>query len=591
MGRTKYRSFALILGLLGLLLRQPVRAQSSGPPPQPADLIYNEMRTVYLGNLARRDNGVPPMRWNAEMTEAARWFSWDSVENQPPGFCGHLDSLGRWPSERVPSFGYLGNSWAENAFCGYVTPEQAIEGWMNSTYHRENLLNLDSWEVGLGYYLRAEDGRGYVTQDFGMDPLYPPLIIENEAISTDSPEVNLYLYGNADTAFGGVGPTVEMMLANEPCFAGASWEPYRAESSWTLEPGLGWRTVYAKVRDAVGRTTVVSDTIYLGDDVPLDELGLHLASATHRQVTVYELDGNDLPYFQLSQNWFADDTLLQGNGERVNDPDALGGTAYRLFPGDGESRARVWTTDFGKDTPFVAYFRLKVNDNTSDEEVARISVKSGGIEYGPFSLKGTDFDAANVYQEFPIPFTFHDNPEDGSLFFNFWHSGQADVYVDGVYIFTEPYPVQSSFTWDVPGGHYRGGGIWLRYTDNAGSFSPVEDAVLIPRRISALPMSISVMAEVSATTPTTRTLTIERKGCEPFGWDVGGNAPWLTVQPEEETVRVVVDPREMAPGEYRASITIQAESGVIGSPIQVPVTLLVVEQIHRQYLPAILRAY
>jgi hypothetical protein len=29
---------------------------------QPAHLVYNEARTVYLGNLARRDNGVSPLR-------------------------------------------------------------------------------------------------------------------------------------------------------------------------------------------------------------------------------------------------------------------------------------------------------------------------------------------------------------------------------------------------------------------------------------------------------------------------------------------------------------------------------------------------
>ena len=55
-----------------LLVWQPVLSQQINPPPQPADLVYDEMRTVYLGNLARRDNGRPPLRWNREMTNAAR---------------------------------------------------------------------------------------------------------------------------------------------------------------------------------------------------------------------------------------------------------------------------------------------------------------------------------------------------------------------------------------------------------------------------------------------------------------------------------------------------------------------------------------
>ena len=594
--RTKHRItiVVILLSLAGLTGWQPAWPQGSGPPPQTADLIYDEMRTVYLGNLARRDNGVPPLRWNAEMTEAARWFSWDSVENRPDGYCGHQDTLGRSPWERVPLFGYQGWCGAENAFCGYVTPEQAIEGWMNSSGHRANLLNPDFQEIGLGYYRRASDGRGYVTQDFGVDAVYPPLIIENEAITTDSPDVNLYLYSRqASSGFTGLGPTVEMMLANNPCFEGASWEPYSAEKAWTLESGSGWRTVYAKARDAMGRTTVVSDTIYLGGEAPLDELGLHLASATRQQVTVYELDGGGLPYFQLSQNWFADDsngtfTLWWGNGEQVNDADARGGTAFRLRPGNGESFAWVWTTDFAKDTPFDAYFRLKVSDNSSSGEVARISVKGGGTEYGPLSLKGTDFAAANVYQEFPISFTFHDNPDDGFLFFNFWRSGEADVYVDGVYIFTEPQPVQNPYTWSVPGGHYRGGGVWLRYTDDAGTFSAVEEARLRPRRLAVSPTALLFLAEVDGSPPPAQMLTVE-EDCEPFTWSAAEDADWLTVQPGEGVVQVTANPSGLITGTYQTTITVQAETGVLGSPAQVPVTLHLVDEIHRMHLPLVVR--
>jgi uncharacterized protein YkwD len=588
-------SIPLLLLLVCLSMGQPALSQSAGPPPQPASLVYDEMRTVYLGNLARRANGVPPLRWSVEMTNAARWFSWDSVENRPVGFCGHDDTLGRAPWDRMADFGYEGFGGAENCFCGYVTPEQAIDGWMNSPGHRDNLLNPTWQEVGLGYYRRESDGRGYVTQDFGVDSIYPPLVVENEALATASPSVNIYLYSREGTGgFAGTGPAVEMMLANDQCFSGASWEPYAAESSWTLEQGAGWRTVYAKTRDILGRTTVVSDTIYLGQSVPLDELGLHLAAGNQKQVTVYDLDGGGLPYFQLSQNWFADDTdgtfnLWWGNGEAVNDPDALGGTAFRLRPGDGESFAWVWSTDFFKDVPLVAYFRLKADDNTSGGEVARISVKGGGIEYGPVSLKGTDFDAANAYQEFPLAFTFHTNPDDGFLFFNFWRSGPADLFVDGVYIFTAPEPVQSPYTWVVPGGHYRGGGIWLRYTDGAGTFSPVEEARLFQRRLSVSPTSLSFLAESGGPPPAGRTLVVELGGCGSLSWSASGDAAWLGVQPGGDTIQVDVDTAGLPPGTYEALITVEAEAGVLGSPVQIPVTLRLVEELERVVLPLVLR--
>ena len=136
--------------LLLFLLVGPTQAQPAGPPPQPPDIIYNEMLTVYYGNLARRDHGLPPLRWNAPMTEAARWFAWDSIENRAEPFCGHQDTLGRWPSERVPLFGYKGSCGAENCYCGCMEPQDAISGWMNSHGHRANLLDPNSREIGMG---------------------------------------------------------------------------------------------------------------------------------------------------------------------------------------------------------------------------------------------------------------------------------------------------------------------------------------------------------------------------------------------------------------------------------------------------------
>ncbi|HSJ55878.1 MAG TPA: CAP domain-containing protein, partial [Anaerolineae bacterium] len=405
--------------LLVALTAAPVLAQDGyDPSVQTAELLLQEAQTVYLGNLARRDNGVPPLRWNRQLTHAARWFSWDSTENQDLGFCGHQDTLGRWPGDRALAFGYLGSAGAENAFCGYVTPEDAIAGWMASDGHRANLLDPNSREVGLGYYRRDSDGRGYITQDFGTDPAYAPVVIDDEALSTESVTTSLYIYDRSTAGgFAGLAPAAEMRVSSDACFAGAAWEPYAAEREWVLGGEPGWQRVYVQTRDAFSRTMTVSDTIYLGADVPPDELGAVGMSTTQPQVTLYGLDGGGLPQVQLSVGWLADDTfgtfgLMWGNGERVEDATAWGGTAYRLYPGAGESFARVWDTTFLKDTPLVAYFRLKVDDNTSGDEVARVSVLAGGAEYGPLSLSGTDFDAPDQYQEFALDFTHHTNPDD-----------------------------------------------------------------------------------------------------------------------------------------------------------------------------------
>ncbi len=276
----------LLLTLTLFPWSNPLPALAQGPEAQsqPKDLVYNEQQTVYLGNLKRAAHNRPPLRWNRQLTEAARWFSWDSVENRPGGYCGHGDTNNEGPLERIRKFGYYGFGGAENAFCGYVTPDFAVEGWYNETPpndgHRQNLLNSWSWEVGLGYYRRDSDGRGYVTQDFGQDSAYPPVVINNEAVQTSNPAVTLYIYSHSSSSddITGLGPAVEMMVANDRCSFDDTWEPYSPTRSWTLEPGTDWRTIYVKTRDASGRSTVVEDTIYLGSSIPYQDLSLEQAS-------------------------------------------------------------------------------------------------------------------------------------------------------------------------------------------------------------------------------------------------------------------------------------------------------------------------
>ncbi len=76
--RTRFiASFIIFFSLLAL----PASAASGRPAvSQAPELILKEAQTVYFGNIARQQNGVPPLRWNKQLTDAARWFAWDSVE-------------------------------------------------------------------------------------------------------------------------------------------------------------------------------------------------------------------------------------------------------------------------------------------------------------------------------------------------------------------------------------------------------------------------------------------------------------------------------------------------------------------------------
>jgi len=412
-----------------------------------------------------------------------------------------------------------------------VSPESAIQGWMNSPGHRTNLLSPNSREIGVGYYRRASDGRGYITQDFGSDDVYAPMIIENEAVATTGSNVNLYIYDRSTSGgFKGLGAATQMMVSNNPYFEGISWEPYNANKAWTLTSGSGWRDVYVKTRDKFNRNLTVSDSIYLGAEanVPKNEISTGAQmSTTQSQVTLYNLNGGALPQVQFSLGWLADDTnstfgKLWGNGESVVDAAAWGGTAFRLFPASSESSAWVWDTTFIKDKPMVAYVRLKVNNNSSSNEVARFSVQGGGTVYGPRSLKGTDFAAPNQYQEFALNFTFNTNPNDDFLIFQFWQSGNADVYVDAVSIFSAPQPITSPLTWSVPGNNYRGQGVWVRYT-NGSQFSVISDGITVPDPSHTISGDVGIGGvTLSYTDGTPKTVTSASNG----SYSLSASAHW-----------------------------------------------------------------
>jgi uncharacterized protein YkwD len=592
-------SALVTLLLLSLLLSSPPHwsdltlALAQGPDTQSIanELVYNEQQTVYLTNLKRAAHGVPPLRWNRQLTEAARWFSWDSVENRPGGYCGHQDTNGQWPWDRAWLFGYYGFTGAENCFCGYVTPEQAVEGWYNDPPHRDILLSPDFREVGLGYYRRDSDGRGYVTQDFGVDSVYPPMVINNEAIQTNNPAVNLYIYSSSSSGgITGLGPATEMMVSNDPCFVGVTWEPYNANKAWTLEPDTGWRTVYVKTRDASGRSMVVKDTIYLGASIPYQDLSLEQASTRSDQVNLYELDGGGLPLMQFSLGWLMEmetGHLWWGLGEVVTDPDASAGQAYRLRPGNGNSFLWVTPTDYPRNLNSQVYFRLKVDDNSTTTTAARISVSTNGVERDFLELKGTDFAAPGVYQEFPLDFVQYDDP-DPWLILGVDRQWEATVYVDRVVAFTAPEPVQANKTWDVPGDNYRGGTVWARYTDNVGTFSAITEATTTRSQLQVSPASLSFVGDYTTTVPSLQTLTVGYgEGCDRPPWSAWSSQSWLKVITSTPHIQVWVDSTGLPTGTHNATLTVDAGLDILDSPQTIPVVFTLVDELERIFLPIV----
>jgi uncharacterized protein YkwD len=123
------------------------------------------LRKVWdLTNNERRHNNLPDLTFNWQLAWAAMKHS-ENMANQD--FFDHRNL-----ENRVKSEGYQGMA-GENIYAGGSTPEEAMNSWMNSPGHRNNILNPQYREIGVGYCFLANDQGSvnyhyYWTQVFGI---------------------------------------------------------------------------------------------------------------------------------------------------------------------------------------------------------------------------------------------------------------------------------------------------------------------------------------------------------------------------------------------------------------------------------------
>jgi len=133
-----------------------------------------------LVNKVRTDAGAPPLEYDVRLAQVARDHSLDMVARN---FYDHDNPDGEGPSERAArqgyhcrrDFGYAHSiGVAENIFKGsgraYVamSPEEvaiaAMESWLGSSGHRENILDRDYTKEGVGVAFTG--ATVYFTQKF-----------------------------------------------------------------------------------------------------------------------------------------------------------------------------------------------------------------------------------------------------------------------------------------------------------------------------------------------------------------------------------------------------------------------------------------
>ncbi len=305
----------------------------------------------------------------------------------------------------------------------------------------------------------------------------------------------------------------------------------------------GWSTVWNVTSLADTSTTAITLSVLVADqegnvqsESQTVRIGLDRRPPTHTTaiigdpytetmtVTISSLSATDpspgsgVHAVALSNDgwaWEGED-LHHESGEEVADPEALNARAWRGLAAVHAPGAWYgpYTDVLPPGNAYRAYFRLKTTDVLTTAEVAVLEVvdSAGTRLLGLRRLRGTDFRAANVYQEFPTDFI----ADTAGLEFRTAFRATADLYLDRVLVVGYPIDITDSVSWRLsPGEGIKT--VTVKFVDRAGNVSA----------------DLITTVTLSDTTPP--------GGWQDFGWSRGREAITATVRVSDEVSGLDVD--------------------------------------------------
>jgi len=102
---------------------------------------------VRLTNEKRTQVGLSPLSLNSTLSQAAQAKGADMLNK---GYWAHVAPDGAQPWVFFTNFGYKYKYAGENLARDFSSASSAVEAWMNSASHRENILSSKYKEIGIG---------------------------------------------------------------------------------------------------------------------------------------------------------------------------------------------------------------------------------------------------------------------------------------------------------------------------------------------------------------------------------------------------------------------------------------------------------
>ncbi len=131
----------------------------------PSEAAQWRDEVLRLVNVERARAGLNPVVHNQTLEDQAIEYACEMIHYD---FFAHVNPVtGSQLQDRAAEFGYDYRMIGENLAAGQSSPEQVMSQWMASEGHRDNILNPDFTELGVGVRTGGQYGY-YWVQEFGL---------------------------------------------------------------------------------------------------------------------------------------------------------------------------------------------------------------------------------------------------------------------------------------------------------------------------------------------------------------------------------------------------------------------------------------
>lgn len=113
-----------------------------------------EKQVASLANSKRKAAGLGSLTLDSQLSKLARMKAEDMAKK---GYFSHTSPTYGSAFDMMKKYGVSYRTAGENIAKGQKTPEAVMNGWMNSSGHRANILSSTYTHIGVGY---AKDSKG-----------------------------------------------------------------------------------------------------------------------------------------------------------------------------------------------------------------------------------------------------------------------------------------------------------------------------------------------------------------------------------------------------------------------------------------------